>query len=139
MHPSTRYILAGVGAAAIIAAANAHPDVSLKPWIQDTPVAPILPCPSKDFPSIKTFTYNEKVYEWCFIDGPYKWDGKQWYVQRLKQIGKAAEGSNPAGPWSDVIRVCSPQAVGHEGMLSPCGAVGPGGCKNCKINGMPVN
>jgi hypothetical protein len=147
MHPSTRYVLAGASVAAIIAVVNAQPappeppvppPLWLKKWLQDTPVAHPDHCPPETDPVPQAFTFNQNTFDWCLIDGPYKWDGKDWYVQRLKRIGKPPSPTNPTGgPWNDVIRVCSPQAVDHEGTMSPCGPAGPKGCKNCVINGVP--
>jgi hypothetical protein len=148
MRPtSIRFPLAVFGAALGIAAlvsvrSDAHPHepppVQLKKWIQDTRVADLTPCPSPIHQRPLAFTFNKKVFEWCLVDGPYKWDDKDWYVQRIKGIGDAPTTTNPTGgPWNDVIRVCSPQAVGHEGTESPCGPAGPGGCKNCMVNGVP--
>lgn len=150
MHRSTRYIIiAGVGAAAALGfVANAHPPGHphwLRDWIQDTQVAHPDHCPPETDPGPQAFTFNGKTFDWCLIDGPYQWDGKDWYVQRLKRIGTPPTPSNPAGgPWNDVIRVCSPQAkrpklppIHVNGPCLTADGVGPGGCQICVFNGVP--
>ena len=150
MQPSTRNIVAGIGLAAIGLAAYAQPNTAgppnwLRDWVQDTPVDHLDHCPPEADPVPQAFTFNKKTFDWCLIDGPYQWDGKDWYVQRLKRIGDPPSASNPSGgPWNDVIRVCSPQAKRPKDppthVNGPCGTAagaGPGGCQICVFNGVP--
>jgi hypothetical protein len=150
LTPASRLFLAASGLAtvaglvaiaAVPSAAHPHqpPPVQLKTWIYGTRVADLTPCPPENYPTPYTFTFNKKTFEWCFFDGPYKWNDSDWYVQRIRQIYNPAVSNDPR---KDVIRVCSPQArdrPANTPFEGPCssGGVGPGGCQNCVINGVP--
>jgi hypothetical protein len=158
MRPTSRlFLLASLGftalgvAAAISVQSDAQPPLAqpafptiplpspdLANWVSSTPNRALPRCPYNPgarSPNAPFFAFV-KTPTTCFVDGPYKWQGQDWFVQRMYV-------SDPANtPPHDVIRVCSRSAVHsdpNQFVPGPCQTAkgaGPLGCEICRVKGV---
>ena len=155
MHPiHSRLMYASLGLCAVgltvLTAfhSEAQPPLALPPmppaspdlagWVSSTPNRALPRCPynpASPSPNAPYFAFV-KTPTTCLIDGPYKWRGENWFVQRMYV-------SDPANtPPHDVIRVCSKSAIHkdpNEFVRGPCNTkkgAGPFGCEICRVKGV---
>jgi hypothetical protein len=118
---------------ALFLAGTATASDPLETWLKGTPngAAGAWPysCPLQQAtPSQPPFGFNFKPSELqgfsCLQDGPYRWKGNDWYVQRIKSSTIT------------LVRVCSKNGaieIAPKGIRSPCGTTtGPRGCAVCE-------
>lgn len=108
-------------------------------WVRSTPMRTFT-CPtSGSSTALPPFFKVNGVYNSCMVDGPYQWDGKSWFVQRIHAFSPS--GQTVAALAFDVIRVCSAGATHPPGSAGdgPCGPanVGPNGCEPCATRQLP--
>ncbi len=148
MHLTTnRTLLASIGLAALGLTAIASvqssaqptpPPVQLQKWIQSVPNRAMAPCPltaAAGTAEVPYFGFAPGIaMQSCLLDGPYDWDGKKWYIQRMQGVNT---------PPREVVRVCSPSAVRTDASIfvaGPCRTTkgaGPRGCEICRVAGVP--
>ena len=152
MHPNhSRLMFASLGLCAVgLAALTAFqseaqpqpPPVQLSKWLQSTPVRALPTCSTASPGTAEApyFTFNGGTYDACWIDGPYRWENKSWFVLRQKGFLRPQPGSTKA----DIVRLCSAQAAHPTTpdafVAGPCRTtkgVGPAGCEVCAVNVEP--
>ena len=156
MHPTTSRLMyaslatAALGLAGIAAVQSSAqpagpipPPVQLSRWVQATPNAPLQNCPltaAAGTPQLPFFGFSGTPQS-CLMDGPYPFDDKSWFTQRIKHVP-----GQTAGIFVDVVRACSLGAAHlddpNKFVGGPCrttAGVGPRGCEVCQLNGAPVN
>jgi hypothetical protein len=149
MRPTTsRTLLASFGIAALGLAALASVASKAQPqtpqaanvatWVQATPNRAPVSCPLAAAAGTADAPYFgfANLPQSCLLDGPYAWNGKSWFVQRIKGI------KDSSGKLIDVIRVCTAAAVDPSRtshFSGPCRTVngaGPKGCEVCVADGV---
>ena len=153
MHTTKSFVLTAASSLAVAAfvltlaavRSDAHPHepppVQLKSWIKSTGNRDLAACPmtpTVNNPAAPYFSFTGMPQS-CLVDGPYKWDHKDWYVQRINGLQPVA-----GGPIHELIRVCSLSAVRPAQPATfvggPChtaAGVGPRGCEICVMDGVP--